>query len=115
MKTTKSDSQNSEELFVKMKSKDRRFTRKENCKKVFANGIKLRNRFASLEDEDTTARHNVIDEQISARLFFIGKKSIFKGRPSKKLKLCTSSCDVEKFEKMMETNEYSLLYSGLNL
>ena len=70
--------------------------------------MKLRNRFATLEDEDTTTRPNLIDQQICEKIFVIGKKSIFKAETARKLKLYTSFCDEEKFEREVETKQCSL-------
>ena len=81
---TKSDGQNVEKLCNKINTKGRRFKRKENCKKGIANGLPLRNRFATLEEDNTKTRLNVIDQQTYDKMFFIGKKSIFKAEKGRK-------------------------------
>ena len=94
--------------FNKIKTKGRKFTRKDYRKKVMANGFPLRNKFATLQEEDTKAKPNVIDQVPCEKIFFIGKKSIFKAEKGRKIKLCTNFCDEEKFEKKTETSQYSL-------
>ena len=64
----------------------------------------LRNRFAILEDEDLAASPYVMDQHICDKIFFIGKRSIFKAESARKLKLRTSFCDEVKFERMIEAS-----------
>ena len=63
MNPTKHDIQTVEGIFNKIKTKGRRCTRKEKNNKVVANGLRLGNKFETLEEEDATSRLDITDQQ----------------------------------------------------